>query len=170
MPTEKVKIINPFTDIEALLRTDQTFQDQLDQGLNNISGLNVGALNDFFSIGKDGIRFANLIWVSGTITTTDENPVTSALATLAVGKSTFIVVRLNAQESGGKHGSFERRALVKNTASVIDYFQIQDAFTVMDDDWKVDFEKRVNKVRLRVWGKVAQTITWKYNGMILTSA
>lgn len=165
---EKVKIINPFTDVAPFVLPPA--EDLLADSLNNVNGVNIGSGNDYFSVGKDGMRFANLIWVSGSITTTDENPVSVALATLATGKSTFIVVRLNAQESGGKHGSFERRALVKNTASVIDYFQIQDAFTTMDDNWKVDFEKRTNKVRMRVWGLAGQTITWKYNGLILISA
>jgi hypothetical protein len=165
---EKIKIINPFTDVAPFVLPPA--EDLLADSLSNVNGVNIGSGNDYFSVGKDGIRFAGLIWVSGSISTSGDDPVVKLLTTLATGKSTIIIMRVNAQESSGQHGSFERRALIKNTAGALDYYQIQDAFTQMDDDWKVDFERNGASVNLRVWGKAGQDIDWKYNGMILISA
>ena len=113
---------------------------------------------------------SNLKFIGGTLQTVGDSPATAELIEVPLGKPMIYMAYVKAAESvNGYKGYFKRNVAAKNAVGLVTLSQIQDAFTMMDQNYKVDFVVKETMVKLRVWGLAGQTIDWTYSVLILNN-
>lgn len=106
---------------------------------------------------------------TGGLTTTTDEPVSKLLFPVTSGKGGLLSLAISADDVGDiLHASFLKNVLVKNNAGVLSFYdQIQDVFTMRDDDWDADVSFEGNSVFIRCIGKTAQTVVWRYSASFI---
>jgi hypothetical protein len=105
---------------------------------------------------------ANII--TGKMKTINATPVTANLVTMVNGQPLFVMATVTALDQiDGYQNGFIRNAVLKfNGTTVTGFDQIQDAFTMRQAAYNVDFTNSGSTVQLRVWGLLGQTVYWTY--------
>lgn len=103
-------------------------------------------------------------FATGTLKTTNATPATADMTIVAGSKPAVIFAYVIAANSADQtFGAFVRNVIYKKTPSSTYYFdQIQDLYTMREDDYKVDFVAAGDKVQIRFWGIAGKTVVWTY--------
>lgn len=118
----------------------------------------------------ESILGSNLKFMGGTLQTVGENPVLADLIEIPLGKPMmFLALVKTTETANGYKGNFKRIAAAKNSVGIVTFEQIQDIFTMRDQNYKVDFVADETMVQLRVWGLAGQTLDWTYSVVILNN-
>lgn len=199
---QQYSTIQPFVQKDAKKIAQQLIDDLQKDGQYSVTDIPYHTHNGTDSPFIDPANFSNLnffnntsTFITGSILTSDANPGQALLGTFAKEPSgAFVNASVSAMRLGiaGNssllhRGNFIRNASIRyqvpfNSATDDEsvWYQIQDAYTMRDRDWDVDFisysfedantnpSADVVNIYLRVWGESGMNIKWNYAVNLIT--
>jgi hypothetical protein len=103
--------------------------------------------------------------ITGTVTTTDGNPKLLSIYALPKDKAAYFMTKIEAVDVKDElFAGFVLGATFRNNAGDISLIgQVQDMYTMRDDNWDCDYTAIAGAINLQVQGKANQTIVWNYS-------
>jgi protein-disulfide isomerase-like protein with CxxC motif len=159
---DDIKIYENETIEDGIIEEVASFQNLVDKPID-LAGINKTE-GDFLT------QLNNAI-VNGTARTTDDTPALKTIIAVTATKPLIVMATISAiNQTSHYNAGFIRKAIFKYSGGVAALAgQIQDIFTMRDQDYKVDFDNHGANIRLRLWGLAGQTIDWTYSVLILNN-
>lgn len=112
---------------------------------------------------------SNLKFIGGTAQTTDATPFLIDITDIIATKPIILTAYVRAiNPTSHYNAGFVRKAVFKYSGGSAEAFdQVQDIFTMRDQDYDVDFINDGATIQLRLHGLSGQTVNWNYSVTIL---